>query len=189
MPELIEPHVRVRSSFLAAVDELVSDGRAYDGSMLGSWIRLYADRWATDAGFAEFVDYLRADATPDAPRPATHVPQNTWWLVDGDTYLGRISCRHVLTEWLAEFGGHIGYEVRPSARRRGHATTMLRAVLPHVHALGIDPALLTCDDTNVASRKVIEAAGGEFEDQRGDKLRFWLPTDVGERVSTRRRSR
>ena len=82
----------------------------------------------------------------------------------------------MLTEWLAEFGGHIGYEVRPSARRQGHATTMLRQVLPHVHDLGIDPALLTCDDTNVASRKVIEAAGGTFEDQRGIKLRFWVPT-------------
>lgn len=178
MPELIEPHVRVRASFLESVDELVADGRAYDGSMLGRWIGLYGDRWASEAGFADFVAYLRADATPDAPRPENHVPQSTWWLVDGDAYLGRISCRHVLNEWLAEFGGHIGYEVRPSARRRGHATTMLRAVLPHVHELGIDPALLTCDDDNVASRRVIEAAGGTFEDQRADKLRFWLPTDV-----------
>lgn len=190
MPELIEPHVRVRASFLEAVDELVEDGRAADSSMLGRWLGLYADRWATDDGFAEFVDHLHADATPEAPRPVTHVPQSTWWLVEGDTYLGRISCRHVLTDWLAEYGGHVGYEVRPSARRQGHATTMLRAVLPHVHDLGIDPALLTCDDTNIASRKVIEAAGGEFEDQRGVKLRFWLPTGVEvAEVSTRRRSR
>lgn len=176
MPELIEPHVRVRASFLEAVEELVADGRAYDGSMIGRWISLYGDRWADEAGFADFVGYLQADATPHAPRPTTHVPQSTWWLVEGDTYLGRISCRHLLTEWLAEFGGHVGYEVRPSARRQGHATTMLRAVLPHVHALGIDPALLTCDDDNVASRKVIEAAGGVFEDQRGVKLRFWVAT-------------
>jgi predicted acetyltransferase len=176
MPELIEPAVRVRASFLAAVDELVADGRATENSILDRWITLYGDRWATDDGFADFVAYLDADATRDAPRPENHVPQSTWWLVDGETYLGRISCRHVLNEWLAEYGGHIGYEVRPSARRQGHATTMLRAVLPQVHALGIDPALLTCDDTNIASRKVIEAADGEFEDQRGPKLRFWLPT-------------
>lgn len=177
MPDLIEPHVRVRASFLAAVDEMVGEGlAARDGSMLARWIASYADRWATDDGFAAFVEYLHADATPDAPRPDGLVPQSTWWLVDGDEYLGRISCRHVLTEWLAEFGGHVGYEVRPSARRQGHATTMLRAVLPYVHALGIDPALLTCDDTNIASRKVIEAAGGELEDQRGPKLRFWVGT-------------
>lgn len=180
MPELIEPHVSVRESFLQAVDELVEDGRvAREDSMIGRWIRLYADRWATEDGFADFVAYLHADARPAARRPSHHVPQSTWWLVDGDVYLGRISCRHVLNDWLAEFGGHIGYEVRPSARRQGHATTMLRAVLPHAHALGVDPALLTCDDSNVASRKVIEAAGGEFEDQRGEKLRYWIATGSG----------
>lgn len=177
MPDLIEPHVRIRASFLASVDEFVAEGRAVrEGSMLTRWMSLYADRWATEDGFAAFVDDLHADAMPETARPAGHVPQSTWWLVDGDAYLGRISCRHVLTDWLVEFGGHIGYEVPPSARRQGHATTMLVAVLPHVHDLGIDPALLTCDDTNVASRKVIEAAGGEFEDQRGPKLRFWVPT-------------
>jgi predicted acetyltransferase len=53
---------------------------------------------------------------------------------------------------------------------------MLAAALPVASRLGVDPALLTCDATNVASRKVIEAAGGVLEDQRGEKLRFWLPT-------------
>lgn len=176
MPELIEPDPRVQQSFLASVGEFLAEGRGGDNTMLGLWLGLYGDRWHTEDGFADFVAYLVADATPDAPRPGHHVPQSTWWLVEGDDYLGRISCRHVLTEWLAEFGGHIGYEIRPSARRQGHATHMLLAVLPHVHALGIDPALLTCDDTNAASRRVIEAAGGVFEDQRGGKLRFWLPT-------------
>ena len=53
---------------------------------------------------------------------------------------------------------------------------MLRAVLPHAHALGIESALLTCDEDNVASAKVIEAAGGVLEDRRGIKLRYWVPT-------------
>jgi predicted acetyltransferase len=143
---------------------------------MARWMRQYADRWHTEAGFADFLHHLHADSTPDAPRPAHHVPQSTWWLVEGDVYLGRISCRHVLNDWLLEYGGHVGYEVRPSARRQGHATAMLHAVLPHVAALGIDRALLTCDATNIASRKVIEAAGGTLEDQRGEKLRFWVPT-------------
>jgi predicted acetyltransferase len=81
-----------------------------------------------------------------------------------------------LTPALLEGGGHIGYDVRPSARRRGHATAMLCAALPLARGLGIESALVTCDVTNVASRKVIEAAGGILEDQRGGKLRFWLPT-------------
>lgn len=176
MPDLIEPHVRFRESFLASVQEFLAEGRGGHNTMLGDWRALFEDRWHTDDGFADFVAHLHADALPDSPRPKHHVPQSTWWLVDGDDYLGRISFRHVLNEWLAEYGGHIGYEVRPSARRQGHATTMLRAVLPHVNALGVDPALLTCDDTNLASRKVIEAAGGVLEDQRKNKLRFWVPT-------------
>lgn len=75
-----------------------------------------------------------------------------------------------------KFGGHIGYVVRPSARRQGRAGARLGAALPIARDLGIDPALLTCDDTNAASRRVIESNGGVLEDQREDKLRFWLPT-------------
>ena len=96
--------------------------------------------------------------------------------VDGENYLGRIAVRHHLNDFLADVGGHIGYDVRPSRRREGHATAMLRAVLPHAHALGIDSALVTCNTDNVGSIRVIEAAGGVFEDQRGTKLRYWVPT-------------
>ena len=53
---------------------------------------------------------------------------------------------------------------------------MLAAVLGEAAALGIDPALITCDADNVGSRAVIEANGGVLEDQRGPKLRFWVPT-------------
>ena len=62
------------------------------------------------------------------------------------------------------------------ARRRGHATAMLQSALPVAHGLGIDPALVTCDLTNLASRRVIEAAGGVPAQTMGNKLRFWVPT-------------
>jgi predicted acetyltransferase len=94
-------------------------------------------------------------------------------------YLGRISVRHRLTPALWEIGGHIGYDVRPSARRRGHATAMLRLALPVAHRLGIDPALITCDSANVASRRVIERNGGVFEDERRGTLRYWVRTTAG----------
>lgn len=75
-----------------------------------------------------------------------------------------------------EAGGHIGYDVRRSARLRGHATAMLRAALPVAAGLGLTSVLVTCDHDNVGSRRVIEAAGGEFEDQRGVKLRYRVAT-------------
>jgi predicted acetyltransferase len=95
--------------------------------------------------------------------------------VNGGEYLGRIAIRHRLTDGLREWGGHIGYIVRPSARQRGYATAMLAAALLLARGLGIDPALLTCDAGNIGSRKVIEANGGRLEDQRGVKLRYWVP--------------
>ena len=74
-----------------------------------------------------------------------YVPQTVLWWVAGDEYLGRLSIRHRLTPHLLYFGGNIGFEVRPSARRRGHATAMLAAALPLAAALGIDPARVDCD--------------------------------------------
>lgn len=76
-------------------------------------------------------------------------------------------------------GGHIGYDIRSSARRRGHATRMLRDMLPVAHGLGIDPVLITCDTDNTVSRKVIEANHGVFEDEREGKLRFWVHAQPG----------
>jgi predicted acetyltransferase len=149
-----------------------------------SWREAAAEPHATQrdgfhtevADFGEYIEYLRADVHEDTARPDGWVPCSRWWWVEGETYLARISVRHRLTPSLLEEGGHIGYDVRPSARRQGHATAMLRATLPHVHSLGIPRALLTCDYDNVGSRKVIEANGGVLEDRRGVKLRYWVPT-------------
>jgi predicted acetyltransferase len=104
------------------------------------------------------------------------VPQTTLWLLDGQEYLGRLSIRHALTDQLRIEGGHIGFEIRPTQRRRGYATVMLRTSLPIANELGIDPALLTCDATNIASRRVIESNGGRPTDTGGGTTRFWVST-------------
>lgn len=181
MPHLVAPTVTVRDSFLAAMAEFAADGGGGpdDHSSIGEDLR--SARWASDGGFEGYVDQVLAEALPATPRPPDRVACTTLWWVDGDEYLGRLAIRHELSPWLRQYGGHIGYAVRPSARRRGHAGAMLRASLPVAHGLGIDPALLTCDDTNVVSRRIIEGAGGVFEDQRADKLRFWLPTGPEDR--------
>ena len=184
MPELVPPDPRCHRSFLEAVAEF-RDAGASD-SEAGLWIMprpeggpreaRTAEELADPAAFVEFTERLRAmgDLGTTLPPDLVH-STNRWWL-EGDTFLGRLSIRHRLTRWLRDYGGHIGYVVRPSARRRGHATAMLRASLPYARELGIENALVTCDDTNLASRKVIEAVGGVYEDQRGEKLRFWVRT-------------
>jgi predicted acetyltransferase len=97
----------------------------------------------------------------------------------GRELVGRVSIRHELSQWLLNFGGHIGYAVRPQFRRRGHATEILRQSLVIARSLGIDEVLVTCDEGNIASSAVIERLGGVLEDVRPDpdgpsKRRYWF---------------
>lgn len=91
-------------------------------------------------------------------------------------FLGRIAIRHRLTPKLRQFGGHIGYDVVPTARGKGHARRMLGLALPVARKLGIDRALLTCGLDNIASQKVIEANGGILDENATERLRFWIAT-------------
>ena len=175
MPELTPPHPRFRDSFLEAVLENVAEGEFF-GDTLTRELRTYGDSWHEPEGFARYAAAVREEELEEGRRPEGYVPSSWYWFVDGDVYLGRIQVRHRLTPHLLEYGGHIGYGVRPTARRRGHATAMLRGVLPYAAARGLDRVLVTCDVTNIGSRKVIEAGGGEFEDERGGKLRYWIRT-------------
>lgn len=178
MPQLVRPTAQVRASFIAAMTEFRAEGRggADDHSMIAGEMRQYGERWAAPEVFQEFVLWLRAQALEETPRPAHLVPSTTLWWVEGSEYLGRLAIRHRLTPALWELGGHIGYDVRPSARRRGHATAMLREALPIARELGIDRALITCDAGNIGSWKVIERSGGVLDDRRDGYLRYWVPT-------------
>ena len=178
VPKLSAPTVAVATSFLTAMQEFQAEHRGGpdDDTMIGAEIREWQRSWDTPEGFADYVAALRAQSKKETPRPAGWVPCTTWWWVDGPDYLGRIALRHQLTDRLRETGGHIGYDVRPAARRQGHATAMLRAVLPLAHGMGLNPVLVTCDTDNLPSRRVIQANGGVLEDERHGKLRYWVPT-------------
>jgi predicted acetyltransferase len=167
MPVLTQPDPRVHASFVAAVREYRAEGRY-------QWLDP-ADL-ADPGQFGRYLDRLRADARPGPLRRWYRVAQTNLWLTEGDEFLGRLSIRHRLNRRLRFQGGHIGYSVRPSQRRRGYATLMLRLALPVAHRMGIDPALITCDDTNIASRRVIEANGGRLAGASHGILRFWVPT-------------
>lgn len=89
-----------------------------------------------------------------------------------------IQVRHRFNDYLAEYGGHIGYSVRPDERRKGYAKWMLAHVLPEARKIGLDRVLVTCDDDNEGSSRTIEANGGVFErktELEGDILRrYWI---------------
>jgi predicted acetyltransferase len=178
VPRLIAPDVRVRRSFVAAMDEFRAEGRASGPDVMGGYLRDRSAEWTNDEAFGTFVAAVRAQRLEHTRRPPGFVPTTELWWVEGDDFLGRIVVRHRLTPTLLETGGHIGYDVRPSARRRGHATEMLRQALFIASELGIDPALITCNVDNVGSRSVIERNGGVLEDERRGKLRFWARTSL-----------
>jgi predicted acetyltransferase len=180
MPQLLLPSAVLAPSFRAAMADFAAEGRGApdDDSALGRQLRDFAGDWHTAAGFERFLAELLAQGDTSQPPPPGWVHSSTYWWAEGPEFLGAIRIRHALTPALLEHGGHIGYDVAPKARRRGHGTAMLRAALPIAAAFGIEKALLTCDVDNIASRKVIEANGGVLEDERSGMLRFWVPCRV-----------
>ena len=101
-------------------------------------------------------------------------------MIDEGEFIGEANLRHGLTDQLKNVGGQIGYWIRPSKRQHGYGTKILEFVLKEAEKMDMDKILVTCDETNVASRKIIEANGGVFEkktDMGSDapkKLKFWI---------------
>ena len=96
-----------------------------------------------------------------------------------DNYIvGMIDIRHYLNEYLTQVGGHIGYGVRKTERNKGYAKQMLKLALEKCKELKIKKVLITCDEDNIASEKVILSANAKLEDIRNvdgeNKKRFWI---------------
>ena len=112
--------------------------------------------------------------------PPDRVPATFLVAEVGTELVGRVSIRHELNAFLTDFGGHIGFGVRPGHRRRGYAGEILRQALVVARAMGVDAVLATCDEDNIASAKVIERAGGVLDDTRAASdgrrwRRYWIP--------------
>lgn len=128
-----------------------------------------------------------APLTLNDGRVVERIPGRTFWLWDGE-FCGAINVRAVpdTEELPPHVSGHVGYSVVPWKQRRGYGTRALALLLPRAHAItGLSRVLITCDEDNAGSRKVIEANGGVFcgtdphaERPGVTKLLFWVPLPV-----------
>ena len=168
MAHLVAPHVEFEGSYREAMAEFVAEGR-------GEELRTLPHHDAFSTFVAELHDWSEGRGLPHG-----WIPGSTFWLVDGLEFIGLVEVRHRLTDALSVRGGHVGYAIRPTMRRRGNGRLALALVLPHCRELGIDPILVTCDETNEASRRIIEANGGKLQDvvdvphRPVRTMRFWI---------------
>ncbi len=135
----------------------------------------FAFRFDSSMPFADYVNLVQG--WPQGIGIGAFVPNTYLVALRGNKIVGRVSLRHELNASLLRVGGHLGYGIVPSERRKGYAKDLLRMTLPIAKQLGLKKILLTCDDDNEGSWRTIEAGGGILE----NKL-----MDEGKRVPTRR---
>jgi predicted acetyltransferase len=173
--ELARPAMRWESEYRALVDDFEAAGEL--GRVPGRNTRL------ARSDFAAFVQRLEDDARGVDLAPGI-VSSSAFWLLRHDgvhvTVLGVSHLRHTLTPALEDVGGHIGYSIRPSERRRGYGTHILALTLPHARALGLARALVTCNTDNIGSARIIERNGGALASEGYSALaqarvsRYWI---------------
>jgi predicted acetyltransferase len=164
---LVEPALIYKRPCLDAVREFHAAGEySVDAEQLG-------------AKFEELIATLAAAKDP-ANAPPGELPYEDFWLMEGDEWIGKLTLRTTINAKLLHAGGHMGYEIRPSKRRFGYGTALLGMGLAKARERGLRRVLLTCDETNIGSRKIIEANGGQLENavevegQIVRKLRYWI---------------
>lgn len=146
--KLVEPNPSLEFPFLAMAREWQDAGES-------KFERVLDD-------FASYLERLESARLAE-DLPPDRVPSSTYWLLlDGQRIVGTSRLRHWLLPHLEKEGGHIGYDVRPSERRKGYGTALLALTLSKAKELGLSEVLVTCDSDNIGSVRVIENNGGQL---------------------------
>ena len=167
--KLVMPDERMIEEIRSYKQAMLDAGSSMDGT--GSLRRLDAPDWLTACAMAH----------------EGHVPENrvqaTQFVClresDG-RIVGMIDVRHRFNDYLREYGGHIGYSVRPDERRKGYASWMLAHALPYCREIGLDRVMISCLIDNEASRRTILKNGGVYDStvhephENVDLQRYWI---------------
>ena len=166
---LVEPDLSYADEIIKYKEESLEESPIINGSA-------GLDRFSSiEIWFEELKKRSCEDTVPEGL-----VPSSTYLGVrEKDNYIvGMIDIRHYLNEYLTQVGGHIGYGVRKTERNKGYAKQMLKLALEKCKELKIKKVLITCDEDNIASEKVILSVNAKLEDIRNvdgeNKKRFWI---------------
>ncbi len=159
------PNLSHKQSYLEMMGEWREAGEEIIPSRLVGW----------EEDFESFISLLEEEITNNKNGVNSHL----FFLVENGRILGSIQIRHHINHPnLRETGGHIGYGIRPSERKKWYGEQMLALALTEAKKIGLERVLITCYDENLGSRWVIEKNGGIFErfvlqDGR-KKRRYWI---------------
>jgi predicted acetyltransferase len=153
----------------------------FDGmkEWIGESAHWYSFAWKEGMTYQEMLKILKDERNGVNLRP-NRVPHTMLYGFVENKIIGRLSVRHILNDHLKYRGGHIGYAVGPSFRRKGFATEMVRQGLGYCKSLGITSVMVTCADDNEPSWKIVEKFNGKLEDKVWDYedneliRRYWI---------------
>ncbi len=162
---LILPSIKYKESYKEALEEAKYETQ-----------ETQLTKPSDDESFEDFVKRLK-DNAKGLNLPKGYIPATMFWLIDNNEFIGRLQIRHKLNKNLLVRGGHIGFYIRPAKRKRGYGTKILKLGLKKAKRLGLLKVLITCDDNNIGSRRIIEKNGGvleNIENSSPKERRYWI---------------
>lgn len=171
--------IRPTIAYKKQAKEMMEEARKYDADNPNIWAG-YSSMQKCNT-YEEWLEKLDADLDFDNIKPG-RVPAATYFLlrISDNKIIGIINIRYELNEYLENFGGHIGYSIRATERRKGYGRKQLLLALEKCLEIHINKVLITCRESNKASAKVIESCGGIYEDTRFNEKendnfkRYWI---------------
>ncbi|EEF58282.1 GNAT family N-acetyltransferase [Pedosphaera parvula] len=116
---------------------------------------------AGETDFSAYLEFL-ASVAEGRTLPENCAPYHTFWMIQDEDILGVARVRPKLDLEGERYHGHIGYDVLPSQRNKGYGTALLRMTLLEARHLGLNRVVLTCQETNLPSRRVLLKCGAQL---------------------------
>jgi predicted acetyltransferase len=161
--ELRELTVEDGTDVYEMVQEIAQEENGFVNSLYADNFKLFQEKLIRNYEMSEGINL-----------EPQYVPQTTYWLYIDGKPVGYGKLRHYLNESLLNHGGHIGYVIKPIARKKGYAKILFEELLKKAKNKRVERVLLTCDEDNVASRKVIEANNGIFTETKDGSCFYWI---------------